>query len=652
MDPISRVVAAGAAGAGAATPGLYVDDLFSSYLYLGNQTARTITNGIDLSGEGGLVWIKSRQSTEPNSLCDTERGAGKFLRSNSTIQEYTDSSGRLSQFNSNGFNIGLDTEVNETNKDFVSWTFRKAPGFFDVVTYSGDGNSSQTISHSLGCAPGMIIIKRRNANDTWYVYHRSIGATKYLSLTSPTSASGATTGVFNNTEPTSTHFTVGSAFYTNSSSGTYVAYLFAHDCGEFGTSGSEDIIQCGSYTGNGSYSGPTVDLGFEPQFLMVKNTSSSADWHVFDTMRGFPVEGNAKFLEWNNTFVEGNTNAYQITPTGLKVVQIGVDWNLSGDKYVYLAIRRPHKSPEAGTNVLDVIARSGTGSTTVVSGDIEPVDFVITKSRNTTNKPVALTRLLGNYGLETDATTVATTNVLGTSINPWDIQDGIRFTGDGDTNASGGFNYINYFFKRAPGFFDVVAYTGTGSAQNVGHNLDAVPELIIVKARNVVDHWQVYSSVTDETDFLMLNQTDATDDQVSKWNDTAPTSSVFTVNTDTGVNQSTKAYVAYLFATLAGISKVGSYSGTGNAINVDCGFAAGARFVMVKRTNGTGDWYVWDSERGIVSGDDPYIFFNSNAAQDTNDDYIDPLNAGFTITSSAPAALNTSGGTYLFLAIA
>ena len=103
---------------------------------------------------------------------------------------------------------------------------------------------------------------------------------------------------------------------------------------------------------------------------------------------------------------------------------------------------------------------------------------------------------------------------------------------------------------------------------------------------------------------------------------------------------------------MPGISKVGTYSGTGNAINVDCGFTNGARFVMIKRSNGTGDWYVWDSVRGIVSGNDPYFIVNGTAGQVTGTDYIDPLSAGFTVTSSAPAALNTSGGTYMFLAIA
>ena len=123
-------------------------------------------------------------------------------------------------------------------------------------------------------------------------------------------------------------------------------------------------------------------------------------------------------------------------------------------------------------------------------------------------------------------------------------------------------------------------------------------------------------------------------------------------NADEQINKSGETYVAYLFATLAGISKVGTYSGTGSDVNVDCGFTSGARFVLVKRTNSSGDWFVWDSTRGIVAGNDPYVLFNTTAAEVTNTDYIDPLSSGFTITSNAGSDLNTSGGTYLFLAIA
>ena len=117
-------------------------------------------------------------------------------------------------------------------------------------------------------------------------------------------------------------------------------------------------------------------------------------------------------------------------------------------------------------------------------------------------------------------------------------------------------------------------------------------------------------------------------------------------------NASGETYIAYLFATLAGVSKVGSYTGTGADLNVDCGFSSGSRFILIKRTDSTGDWYVWDSLRGITAGNDPYLLLNSTAAEVTSTDYIDPLSSGFTVTSSAPAALNASGGSYIFLAIA
>jgi len=113
-----------------------------------------------------------------------------------------------------------------------------------------------------------------------------------------------------------------------------------------------------------------------------------------------------------------------------------------------------------------------------------------------------------------------------------------------------------------------------------------------------------------------------------------------------------QGFIAYLFATCAGVSKVGSYTGTATTKQVDCGFTAGARFVLIKRTDSTGDWYVWDSARGIVSGNDPYLLLNSTAAEVTSTDYIDTYSAGFELSSTAPAAINASGGTFIFLAIA
>jgi hypothetical protein len=212
---------------------------------------------------------------------------------------------------------------------------------------------------------------------------------------------------------------------------------------------------------------------------------------------------------------------------------------------------------------------------------------------------------------------------------------------------------VSYFYGRAPGFFDVVCYTGTGSATTFSHNLGVAPELMIVKIRNQAGAaWAVYNAASGNTKVIRLNTTAAETTSSAYWNNTSPTSSVFTVGNDGDVNNSSDTYVSYLFATCAGVSKVGSYTGTATTLQIDCGFTGGARFVLIKRTDSTGDWYVWDSARGIIAGDDPYLLLNSTAAEVTNTDYVDTAATGFELTSTAPAAINASGGTYIFLAIA
>ena len=193
---------------------------------------------------------------------------------------------------------------------------------------------------------------------------------------------------------------------------------------------------------------------------------------------------------------------------------------------------------------------------------------------------------------------------------------------------------------------------GTGSAHAENHGLGVVPEMIWVKERNGATNWNVYSKTSGATKYLLLNATQGENTWAGYWNDTTPTSTQFTVGTDASNNSSGDNYIAYLFASVPGISKVGSYTGTGSDLNVDCGFSAGARFVLIKRTDATGDWYVYDSVQGIVAGNDPYLLLNTTAAQVTGTDYIDPLSSGFTVTSSAPTGLNASSGTYLFYAIA
>ena len=255
----------------------------------------------------------------------------------------------------------------------------------------------------------------------------------------------------------------------------------------------------------------------------------------------------------------------------------------------------------------------------------------------------------------TDAETSTTAYMDG-----FDTNDGVIVK---STLNSSGDTWNGFMFRRAPGFFDVVAYTGNGSGtHNVSHNLGVKPELVICKSRSTGGTGYNWPTITDTsvssaaTLFLNTNSSNAGGSSSGMFTDTTvnlgSTAGMASLYGSNQVNASSVTYIMYLFATVAGISKVGSYSGTGSDVNVDCGFSAGARFVMVKRSDSTGDWYVWDTERGIVAGNDPFTRMNNNVSDTTNTDYIDPLSSGFTITSTAPAALNASGGTYIFLAIA
>jgi hypothetical protein len=304
--------------------------------------------------------------------------------------------------------------------------------------------------------------------------------------------------------------------------------------------------------------------------------------------------------------------------------------------------------------VFGLSARTGTGADATVTGSAGVSDAVLVKNRGSAVASLFSSRLTGTGYMvtSTDAAEVA----AGTTIlqaNPWDVMDGVKVgTTSTITNASAN-TYINYLFDRAPSFMDVVCWTGTGSATTQTHNLAVVPELIFVKRRSTIDEsWAVYSATIGNTKFLRLNQTLAATSSADRWNNTTPTSSVFTVGIDSEVNASGETYVGYLFATCAGVSKVGSYTGTAAAQTIDCGFTAGARFILIKRTDSTGDWYVWDTVRGIVAGNDPYLLLNSTAAEVTNTDYIDTAATGFEISSTAPAAINASGGSFIFLAIA
>ena len=625
---------------------LYAEDLFSTYLYDGTGAAQTITNGIDLSGDGGLVWFKNRETAYAHALFDTERGVNKTLRTNGATTEltYTD---MLTAFNSNGFTLGADAnteQVNKSGQKVCSWTFRKAPGFFDIVTYTSQSGVT-SINHNLGSVPGCIMVKNLTQGTSWQVYHRSLGAGKELELDG--TAGERTTNAFPST-PTSTHFSINAA--NNAVFGNvgdqFVAYIFAHNDASFGENEDQSIINCGSFTSGSFTTNVNINLGWEPQFFLVKKTSNTGDWWMIDTMRGFCSDaGNGpqnRVLRSNASNGEGAEEYWRPTATGIEGFPSG-----GSETYIYMAIRSPFKPPESGTDVFSPSTQVGTVPNFSAPWPVDLSIRLLTAGGNTTYSQMAVARLTGEKYMATSQGN-AEASPSGFSI-AWDHNDGWGDLGGTGTGLS---------FKCAPGFLDVVTYTGTGSNRSVNHNLGVVPEMMIVKKRNGAANWQVYHSSQGNTKYSPSFRTDPFYTSSARWNNTSPTSTQFTLGTDNDVNGSS-SYVAYLFATLPGISKVGSYSGTGSSQDINCGFTNGARFVLIKRADsevqGTApdrtNWYVWDSSRGIVSGNDPWIALNETDAQVTNTDYIDPLSTGFTVTSTG-AGLNASGGTYIFLAIA
>ena len=625
-----------------APPAIYPEDVFSCYLYTGNGSTQTINNGIDLAGKGGIVWTKSRSNTSNQYLVYSNGSSLDGLYPNLTNAAGPAGPPSGHVFNSNGFTIdGSSGLFNFSGYTYASWTFRKQPKFFDVVTYTGNG-SNRTISHNLGSVPGMIIVKRTDTTGAWQVYHRSLANTEYSVLnTTAAVATGATR--WNSTTPTSTVFSLGTDATVNANGGTYVAYLFAHDAGGFGTSGTDNIISCGSFTTDGS-GNATVNLGYEPQYLMFKASSTTGNWFVADVMRGFSLTSN-ELLQPNTSGAEFSANWGNPTATGFTFDE----GNLApSTTFIYMAIRRPMKTPTSGTEVFSVTSGNFSTPYTVTTGF--PVDLCY-NSRTNGGSRALNDRLRGpaastSYNFLQSNSTAAESTGSGIGIG---FQSNTSIV---DNDFATGGPAVWWNFKRATGFFDIVCYTGTGSAQNINHNLGVAPELMIVKQRNQAEGWAVYSASTGNNKYLRIYNTDAAITSSSMWNNTTPTASVFTVGTNSSTNESGFNLVAYLFATVAGVSKVGSYTGTGSAQTINCGFTAGARFVLIKRTDSTGDWYVWDTARGIVSGNDPYLLLNSTAAEVTNTDYIDPANSGFEISSTAPAAINANGGSFIFLAIA
>ena len=447
-------------------------------------------------GKGGLVWIKNRVTTSDHALVHSG-ASNEYVSSNSSSPSVGPIGYPFVQGTATGFNINIDAgsslvNFNTNGSEYVSWTFAKQEGFFDVVTYTGNDVAGREIPHNLGSEPGMIMVKRLTGSENWQVFHKDLSnpLTKLLVLNTDAAASNQSTSPQFPAMPTDAVFSVGDDTAVNyggalgGEAQDYVAYLFAHDAPMFGPNGDESIIKCGSYVGNGSDDGPEIDLGWEPQWLLVKNATASANWNLIDTMRGTtPNRGYDNLLYPNTADAEETWRVLYPTATGFKVDDSGSSWNGLGNTHIYMAIRRPHKPAEEFEPdelfAMDSPGNTSGGAPKWVSGF--PVDMAFFRDINSAQQTSISTRMLGARYLQTNDIDGNQNDANATFDHP----DGFyKYIPVSDFQA--------WMFKRAPGFFDVVTQDATIDHM-FPHNLGVPPEMIWLKASDAQQSWSVYA---------------------------------------------------------------------------------------------------------------------------------------------------------------
>tara|TARA_R100000908_G_scaffold4075_2_gene1906 strand:+ start:1386 stop:2432 length:1047 start_codon:yes stop_codon:yes gene_type:complete len=201
--------------------------------------------------------------------------------------------------------------------------------------------------------------------------------------------------------------------------------------------------------------------------------------------------------------------------------------------------------------------------------------------------------------------------------------------------------------------FSIVSFTGTGSNATIGHGLGAVPKFYVVKDRSAGNDWFVYhgaNTSAPETEYLKLNSTAATADLNTLWNDTAPTSSVFSLGTNGNVNTSSNTYIAYCFAEKKGYSKIGSYTGNGNANGAFIHTGFKPAFVILKNTGVAQSWHIIDNKRLGLNPKNYILQANASSAESSLE-WIDIVSNGFKHRNN-DAADNASGNNYIYMAFA
>ena len=418
----------------------------------------------------------------------------------------------------------------------------------------------------------------------------------------------------------------------------------------FGASGSESVIATGSYQGNGSTDGPEIFLGngWEPQWVLIKNTTTAKPWCMHDMMRGFWNNGTADDITLfsNLTNSELAYGVGEFTSTGFKLRTNDTNWNKDGDKYIYMCLRRPDgyvgKPPELGTGVFAM--DTGAGGSTIPNFDsLFPVDFSLGKTVASATDWFANARLIGQKELTPNTTAAEGSAAYAT----FDSNLGWGNASWQDSTVQ------SWMWKRHAGF-TTVTYKGDGVAgRQIAHDMNNTVEMIWTKRRSPAAGWRVWHKGLNgggsnaATYYLSLNETTAQTSNGDIYGSSSgilPTSTHWTVGSNAAVNESGSDFISMLFSSVDGISKVGSYAGSGSSRTISLGFSP--RLLILKNITSADSWYVMDTTRGWGSGNDNYLELNTSTEQGGHD-FGAPTSDGFSLPNGN-VHHNQSGQTYIY----
>ena len=578
---------------------------FNTVLYTGNDVSHAITG---VGFEPGLVWIKRRNTSEDHALYDIVRGINKQLSSNSTAAEATNTSPYegFTSFDTDGFTVNNNGATNRAPNTYVAWNF-KAGGTavantdgtinsqvsvnntlgFSVVKSTYTSTASYTVGHGLSERPQIVFNKNLDQSDAsygqWWTWIEGVTGTNgdYIRLNVNNGKSA-----FSDTFTTDTTIKYSTAFQVTGTNKSIISYAFHSKPG---------FSKVGSYTGTGVV-GNTVMTVFEPAFVIIKKSSGTGEWYVFDNKRltgsySDQLAANSNAAETTGTYVKFLANGFQLNTAAS-------DLNTSSQTFIYLAFAADGSTatPSLANSFATEIYTGNSGTQSITTG-FKP-DFSWIKARNIAYNHALVDSVRGrNSTLISDLTNAANPNSgVDKDLISFDT-NGITVGPVNQAYINPSYNMVSWNWKaggtpsintdgtitsvvsanQAAGF-SIVKFTSPFNGQTAGHGLSSTPEMIILKVVNASATWYVWTPALTSGNSLALNDSRAQNTDLA-----------FTVNSTTFTTNFTNTsyeYIAYCFTSISGYSKVGSYTSNNTSLTINVGFTPG--LVLIKNIDTSG----------------------------------------------------------------